>query len=186
MDKYGVILARLQPIHNGHLELIRQALNENDKVLLLVGSADKLNKRNPIPIALRLEMAHEAINDTFGDDAKRVQIEPLDDLKDESNNTHEWGFYLFCNIVERTKNPIFTMYYSDGFEIIMSWFPPYVTSKLVSFKLIASGNVHDGVSASKVRVCIWRGNKTAFEKLVPECVTKRIEILSQFIKVYYN
>ena len=49
-EKVGVIIARLQPIHNGHLELIRQALNENDKVLVLVGSADKLNKRNPIPM----------------------------------------------------------------------------------------------------------------------------------------
>ena len=34
--KYGVILARFQPIHNGHLALIRKACLENDKVLLLV------------------------------------------------------------------------------------------------------------------------------------------------------
>ena len=60
-EKVGVIIARLQPIHNGHLELIRQALNENDSVLVLVGSADKLNKRNPIPINMRLEMANEAV-----------------------------------------------------------------------------------------------------------------------------
>jgi cytidyltransferase-like protein len=39
----GVIIARIQPIHKGHLELIRQALNENENVLLLVGSADKLS-----------------------------------------------------------------------------------------------------------------------------------------------
>ena len=33
--KYGVILARFQPIHNGHLALIRKACLENDKVLVV-------------------------------------------------------------------------------------------------------------------------------------------------------
>lgn len=52
--KYGVILARFQPIHNGHLALIKKACSENDKVLLLVGSADKVNKRNPIKVRIKL------------------------------------------------------------------------------------------------------------------------------------
>lgn len=34
--KYGVILARFQPVHNGHLALITKACTENDRVLLLV------------------------------------------------------------------------------------------------------------------------------------------------------
>ena len=51
--KVGVILARFQPIHNGHVELIRKAISENDKVVLLIGSSDKLNARNPIPVYVR-------------------------------------------------------------------------------------------------------------------------------------
>lgn len=47
--KTGVILARFQPIHNGHLQLIQKAVEENDKVLVIIGSIDKLNARNPIP-----------------------------------------------------------------------------------------------------------------------------------------
>ena len=70
----GVIIARLQPIHKGHLELVRQALVENDKVLILVGSADKLNKRNPIPIAMRLDLAKKAIAEEFGEEANKVDI----------------------------------------------------------------------------------------------------------------
>ena len=53
--KYGVILARFQPVHKGHIALIRKACFENDKVVLLVGSADKFNERNPIPIDLKIE-----------------------------------------------------------------------------------------------------------------------------------
>jgi bifunctional NMN adenylyltransferase/nudix hydrolase len=47
--KTGVILARFQPIHNGHLALIKQAVAENEQVLIIIGSIDKLSQRNPIP-----------------------------------------------------------------------------------------------------------------------------------------
>lgn len=35
--KTGVVLARLQPIHNGHLELIEQACDENEPRIKSVG-----------------------------------------------------------------------------------------------------------------------------------------------------
>ena len=41
--KTGIILARFQPIHNGHLELIKQACDENDRVFVFIWSADKFN-----------------------------------------------------------------------------------------------------------------------------------------------
>lgn len=179
----GVIIARLQPIHNGHLELIRQALNENDDVLVLVGSADKLNKRNPIPINMRLDMAIEAIYERFGKDAKRVKVVPLDDLTDESDNSHDWGFYLYSTIVGITGSPTFTIYYSDGFEIIMLWFPPFITRNYVSFKLNARGTIADNISATKVRSGI-RDKAEWVKDFVPNSVYSRLEILRQFIMAY--
>jgi cytidyltransferase-like protein len=180
----GVIIARIQPIHKGHLELIRQALNENENVLLLVGSADKLNKRNPIPIAMRLELANKAIAEAFGDDAKRINIKPLADLTDESDNSHDWGFYLYSHIVGYTKSPEFTIYYSDGFEIIMLWFPPFITRNFVSFKLNARGTIAENISATKVRKMIVDMNEGELEKFVPKGVFERREILRQFIMAY--
>ena len=170
---------------NGHLELIRQALHENDKVLVLVGSADKLNKRNPIPINMRLEMATEAIHEAFGsDDANRVMVSPLDDLTDESDNSHDWGFYLYSKIVGITKSPEFTIYYSDGFEIIMLWFPPFITRNYVSFKLNARGTIADDISATKVRQMICNRDENSLAKFVPKSVFDKIEILRQFIQAY--
>ena len=184
-EKVGVIIARLQPIHNGHLELIRQALNENDKVLVLVGSADKLNKRNPIPINMRLDMATEAIHETFGaDEANRVIVSPLDDLTDESDNSHDWGFYLYSKIVGITRSPEFTIYYSDGFEIIMLWFPPFITRNYVSFKLNARGTIAENISATKVRRMIMNNDIKALENFVPTSVMNRLDILRQFITAY--
>ena len=64
--KTGVILARLQPIHNGHLALIKKAVAENDEVYIFIGRADKFNQRNPLPISLRLQLTEEAIDFEFG------------------------------------------------------------------------------------------------------------------------
>lgn len=44
MRKIGVILARLQPVHNGHLTLIEKSINENEETYVFVGSANKFNK----------------------------------------------------------------------------------------------------------------------------------------------
>lgn len=37
----GVFIGRFQPFHNGHLNIVREALNECDKLVVLVGSADQ-------------------------------------------------------------------------------------------------------------------------------------------------
>lgn len=61
--KIGVILARFQPIHNGHLQLIKKACDENDQVLVIIGSIDKLSQRNPIPWTIRKQLVEKAIKD---------------------------------------------------------------------------------------------------------------------------
>lgn len=61
--KTGVILARFQPIHNGHLQLIKKACDENEQVLVIIGSIDKLSKRNPIPWTIRKQLVEKAIKD---------------------------------------------------------------------------------------------------------------------------
>ena len=178
----GVIIARLQPIHKGHLELVRQALNENDEVLILVGSADKLNKRNPIPIAMRLDLAKKAISEEFGDDANKIKVMPLNDLTDESDNSHDWGFYLYSKIVTECKNPCFTIYYSDGFEIITTWFPPFILRNNVSLCLLARGAIVDGISATTVRKLIEE-DSDALEVYVPKCVCDRRETIKRHIEL---
>jgi len=180
----GVIIARIQPIHKGHLELIRQAINENDEVLLLVGSADKLNKRNPIPIAMRLELAKKAIEEEFNEEASKVKIVPLNDLTDEGDNSHDWGFYLYSHIVGITKSPTFTIYYSDGFEIIMQWFPNFITRDFISFKLNARGTIHNNLSATKVREMIVRGDIDGLRESVPNSVLENVTILRHFIEAF--
>lgn len=185
--KTGVVLARLQPIHNGHLELIEQACDENDQVFIFIGSADKFNQRNPIPINLRKQLAEEALKEL----AKRyatgvipadVHIVPLDDLTDESDNSHDWGFYLFTKILKDAETPYFTIYYSDGFEIITTWFPTFIMRDFVSLKLLARGATCSGISATKVRQMILNGDDE-LNKWVPNCVYERRDVIKKYIEL---
>lgn len=167
MKTVGVILARLQPIHNGHLALISKAAKENDEVHVFIGSADKFNLRNPIPISMRSELAKKAIEKEAG--LTNVHIHWLDDLSDESDNSHDWGFYLYSKIVTEIQQSNFTIYYSDGFEIITSWFPGFILRNNVSLSLLARNATEDGISATKVREMIMNDDEKLFN-YVPECV----------------
>ena len=133
--KTGVILARFQPIHNGHLQLIKKACDENEQVLVIIGSIDKLSKRNPIPWTIRKQLVEKAIKDHSLHE--KTKIVELADLSDESDNSHDWGFYLYSFIVSNINQSDFTIYYSDGFETITSWFPGFLLRNNVSLSLLA-------------------------------------------------
>lgn len=180
--KTGVILARFQPLHNGHMALIKMACEENERVLILVGSADKFNKRNPIPIDIRLAYVKEAIEAEGL--SNKVVIQPLDDYTSEEDNSHDWGFYLYAYIVNLIGQSTFTMYYSDGYELFVSWFPQFVMAKYVSVKLLARAATVNGLSATEVRNKILKCEDV--RDLVPASVDNRIELIRSLIKGLEN
>lgn len=188
MKKVGVILARFQPIHNGHLELIKKAILENDEVLVIIGSVDKLNKRNPIPWNIRRKLVNESLEVLITPDChKSVKVVELEDLSDESDNSHDWGFYLYSNIVNWTEQSDFTMYYSDGYEIITSWFPGFILRNNISLSLLARNSMVDGISATKVRSLILSDSPSKLEELkavVPPCVYDKREQIKAYLEVF--
>ena len=179
MKNIGVILARLQPIHNGHLALIKKASKENDMVHVFIGSADKFNERNPIPINLRKAYAEDAVSEAK---LENVVFHLLDDLSDESDNSHDWGFYLYSKIVTEIQQSNFTIYYSDGFEIITSWFPGFLLRNNVSLNLLARNATESGVSATLVRDMIISGNPDLI-KCVPTKVYNEREAIKSLIEL---
>jgi len=181
----GVVLARLQPIHNGHLALIDKAFQENDEVYVFVGSADKFNKRNPIPISLRLQLVNDALDEHYAGciDRERIHVVPLDDLDDESNNSHEWGFYLYSKVVTETGSPNFTIYYSDGFEIITTWFPGFILRNNVSLSLLARNSIKNGISATSVRKMIMDEDDQQLKESVPHSVYEARATIKNLIEL---
>lgn len=186
--KVGVFLARLQPIHNGHLALIKKMIHENDECLILIGSSDKINGRNPIPGTFRKELLMDSLscddnlNSYF--QSGKIKIVLLPDLTSEGDDSHEWGFYLYSNIVKHIGQHCFTMYYSDGWEIITKWFPGFILQNSVDLRLIARNNCEEGVSATKVRDLIIQNKLDELKKYVPEPVVQNVKIIQSFINVW--
>ena len=179
MKNIGVILARLQPIHNGHLTLIRKASQENDEVHVFIGSADKFNERNPIPINMRHDLAMYAIVEAG---IKNCSIHQLDDLSDESDNSHDWGFYLYSKIVTEIQQSNFTIYYSDGFEIITSWFPGFILRNNISLSLLARNATESGISATTVRRMILE-DSNELKTVVPSLVYEQRYAIKNLIEL---
>ena len=179
MKTVGVILARLQPIHNGHLALIKKASVENDEVHVFIGSADKFNERNPIPINIRKKYAESAVKEA---NLENVTFHLLDDLTNESDNSHDWGFYLYSKVVTEIQQSNFTIYYSDGFEIITSWFPGFILRNNVSLNLLARNATEEGISATMVRDMIVR-NDPALENAVPSMVYNERAAIKSLIEL---
>lgn len=183
--KTGVILARFQPIHNGHLQLIEKAVKENDQVLVIIGSIDKLSVRNPIPWTIRKELVEKALSERFLNSYPngKLKVVELPDLSDESDNSHDWGFYLYSFIVGKINQADFTIYYSDGFEIITSWFPGFLLRNAVSLSLLARNICEEGISATMVREMILN-NRLPEEGVVPKCVYEKRDTIKAFLNVF--
>ena len=115
---------------------------------------------------MRSELAKKAIEE---EGLTNVHIHWLDDLSDEGDNSHDWGFYLYSKIVTEIQQSNFTIYYSDGFEIITSWFPGFILRNNVSLSLLARNATEEGISATKVREMIMNDDEKLFN-YVPECV----------------
>lgn len=176
--KYGVMITRGQPFHIGHIKVIQQALNENDRVLIIIGSADKSGtERNPFDIKTRRRY-FEKLKSYYHINCDRLQVLELPDWSKDtaipyhsnvgSTNTDyetvakEWGFYLYYNIVRKINGKIFTLYYNDDTEIVKAWFPEYIWARIT-----LKSTVRDDISSSKVRNAILTENYNYLKETVP-------------------
>ena len=46
--KTAVYIGRFQPMHDGHLEIVKKAIKKNGQIAILVMDSYKINKKNPL------------------------------------------------------------------------------------------------------------------------------------------
>jgi nicotinamide-nucleotide adenylyltransferase len=74
----GLILGRFQPFHNGHLFALRLILKQNERAIVVIGSAQASHdKENPFSAGERLEMIRASMTD---DELIRTAIIPIEDI----------------------------------------------------------------------------------------------------------
>jgi len=82
MTSAAVVIGRFQPVHNGHLALLREALACAPRVIVLLGSAHQARSpRHPFSWTERAEMLNLALTPA---ERERVDVVPLRDLYDET------------------------------------------------------------------------------------------------------
>lgn len=178
--KVGVFLARFQPLHNAHLHIIKTALSECDKVVIMLGSSNKkATIRNPFDFTLRYNLLMDALKDN--DCIDKIDIYALPDWSQEDKKEENitWGNYLYYNVVSRINQKKFTLYYSDDPENVYSWFSPEII-KNIECRFTQREKVFDGLSATKIRKALIDFTETDQEylrKCVPTSVLNRINEL---------
>ena len=80
MVKRGLFVGRFQPFQNGHLQAVKDALEEVDELIIIVGSAQYSHRLNdPFTAGERLTMIHAALEEAKVP-ASRYWIIPVPDV----------------------------------------------------------------------------------------------------------
>lgn len=114
----AILIGRMQPIHNGHMQIIKQILDEVDEIIIGIGSAQLSHElKDPFTAGERVVMINQALSDE-NIDSSRYYIIPMQDI----NFNAIWVSHV------KMLTPPFTIVYSgnslvkqlfseEGFEV---------------------------------------------------------------------
>ena len=115
----GLIIGRMQPVHNGHIEIIKETLNEVDELIIGIGSAQLSHElKDPFTAGERVLMMRNALIDE-GIDLKKVYIIPSEDI----NRNMLWvsQVEMVCPKFKKvySGNPLVQVLFQEaGYEVI--------------------------------------------------------------------
>ena len=100
----GILIGRMQPVHNGHMEVIKKILSEVDEIIIGIGSAQLSHEiKDPFTAGERLVMMNQTLAEA-GIDASRYYIIPMQDI----NFNAIWVSHV------KMLTPPFTVVYSGN------------------------------------------------------------------------
>ncbi len=155
----ALLIGRFQPFHNGHLDIVKKILKDNERVIIAIGSAEKnFLPQNPLTASERFQLIEAALQEE-DIPTDRFCIVPIRNV----NN-----FALWVNHINIYVPPYTKLY--TGSEIV---------------KACYEGKYHgDGpkiiqvereikISATKVREAIK--NAESWQNFVPKAVANLLE-----------
>jgi bifunctional NMN adenylyltransferase/nudix hydrolase len=163
--KYGVLIGRFEPFHNGHLSLVQYALSHVEELVIVLGSCNVARSiKNPWSAAERREMILSCLSPS---DADRVTfIEASDYLY----NDNRWITTIQQRVDEVTDGSDDVVLFGenkDRSSFYLQMFPQW--------KHLARGpNAILPIGATQVRETYFEGNVIHLGKMVPEPVYLRL------------
>ena len=93
MPTLWLIIWRFQPVHKGHIQLIESSLRENPETLILVGSSNTTDSRNPYSFERRKDFILWEFPES------QITIQALPDFPEDS----DWIEHILTHIPENTE-----------------------------------------------------------------------------------
>ncbi|MDR2579496.1 MAG: bifunctional nicotinamide-nucleotide adenylyltransferase/Nudix hydroxylase [Fibromonadaceae bacterium] len=154
-----IYIGRFQPLHNGHLAIIRKALEQTERLLLFVGSHEVCRSlRNPFTTKERLEMLKISLTET---ELKKITFIPLHD----SNYNHsEWVKEVkekIHSLFPALRSPGIIGHKKDGTSYYLNLFPEW--------KFLEMPLLEGGLSSTEIRNK-WLGGVLTEQDKIPLAV----------------
>ena len=114
----GILIGRMQPIHNGHMQVIKKILEEVDEIIIGIGSAQLSHElKDPFTAGERVVMISQALAEA-DIDPSRYYIIPMQDI----NFNAVWVSHVKMLTppfsVVYSGNPLVKQLFSEeGFEV---------------------------------------------------------------------
>lgn len=130
----AVYPGRFQPVHLGHVEVVKWALNYVDELVVVIGTAQESHTIvNPFTAGERVVMLKMAMAE-FGIDLGRVYIIPVPDILMNS----VWPSYVQLYVPKFkyavARNPLVVRLFKEaGYDVLVP--PPYERGKYSSTKI---------------------------------------------------
>jgi len=140
MVDVAVLIGRFQPVHNGHLALLRQALARAHRVVVIVGSA--FQARTPKNPFTWQERANLLKNSLMADEAARLTICPVRDYYDQAR----WAKAVLAIVNQQIQpgNRIAMVgHFKDASSSYLSDFPGWELNRLPRYGAMDSTVLRD-------------------------------------------
>lgn len=155
--KYGLLIGRFQPFHNGHLHAVKFALEKVDMLWIAIGSAQKSHeKKDPFTAGERLAMIKAAL-DASKINPKRWLAVPVNDANVHSLWVSQVDMLIPKYDVVFTNDPFSAMLFKEHGKKVM---------KIPFFKR----KIHEGIEIRR-RIA----SDENWNALVPKPVVKIIK-----------
>ncbi len=187
---WGIFISRGQPKTNAHTAYEELLLKKCERGIIFVGSSNKSGEpdRNPFPIDIRIEIEQESIEESFGKDAKRLEVIPLPDRtfanNDSPGNRASWGLYVFhAAFVATNGHNRFAYFSGEPLPILRDYF--YGEATRGNVEIIEERpdfrRVLSITRSTRARQAIEDGEWELLSKICPPAVCRRCFTLQEQI-----
>ena len=166
--EWGMYVGRFQPFHKGHLNVVRNALEHCDKLVIVIGSAQECGtKKNPYSWEVRKEIIRRSLRGL----GKRVVIIAVAD-REEIHNDSGWGRYLLDEIYAQL-GIVPTINFEGHEDVRSTWFK--------GIDIERQEIARDNISATAVRDALERDDRYLYEWLMPTSMWSQYGLMRKVI-----